>query len=250
MCRIRAIHGLDWSGQRTTGQFLPSTFRITPVRTVSAAHNRWMSGAHPPSFSDRAPPFASVRGGCSAFAPPLTPASGSALHFPTPVLELDRSFTQLGPGGSPGSGPDAGRRSRTERRPAEARVCVIQPPPRITRMRGPGSVRPGRVVARRLLVVVLVVSVPAPLPDVAEHVVEAEPVRKLLPHRVGQRSRNWPRTRHALRGPRDRPRTRIPTRPPSADGIPTPSSPAPGRFPHRSRRTAFAPPARSACCRT
>src|SRR5208337_3944011 len=68
--------------------------------------------------------------------------------------------------------PVAGRAPVTARRPAKARGVAPAPAPEHPE-RGLGNVRPGRIVARRLLVVTLVVSIPAPLIDVAVHVVEA-----------------------------------------------------------------------------
>ena len=89
MCRMRAMHGLDWSGQRITGRFLPSTFGITPVRTDFTAHNRSMIGAHPPNFSTvladlhRELQHASTAGHCMGFAPNTNPKRERGAFFLT-----------------------------------------------------------------------------------------------------------------------------------------------------------------------
>src|SRR5271166_2001755 len=85
MCRMRAMHGLDWSGQRITGRFLPSTFGITPVRTDFTAHNRSMIGAHPPNFSTVLAELqhASTAGHCMGFAPNTNPKRERVAFFLT-----------------------------------------------------------------------------------------------------------------------------------------------------------------------
>ena len=125
--------------------------------------------------------------------------------------------------------------------------CVPAPAPEHA-MRGPG-VRPvGSSLRRRLLVIILVIGVPAPLVDVAEPVVR--------PTRFG---RFHPRLGHVpgisiAPGVLDEvrriaPPRRIPTRPPSAAGSRL-SSPERRTFPVDLVERPSALPSHSACCRT
>src|SRR5271157_5999886 len=134
-----------------------------------------------------------------------------------------RLIPGLRPRGSPGVVPVHRREPVAVRRAAVPGVEVPATAPDDP-VRGLGRTR--RVVGRRLLVVILVVCVPAPLPDVAVHVMKAEPVRKLLPHRVSHALQMAePGVLVEVRGIASA--RVIPTRPPSADGIPGPSSPEP-----------------------
>src|SRR5262249_43208687 len=77
--------------------------------------------------------------------------------------------------------PDLRRVPAPVRRPRAPRVVVPAPTPDHP---GRGQLRPPRIVGRRPLVIIGTVAVPAPLPDVPVHAIEAESIRLLLPDRV------------------------------------------------------------------
>ena len=111
-----------------------------------------------------------------------------------PLVSAPDSTTGLDSGDAEAQGIPVPRAcTRPVRRPAVPRASY-QPPPRITRSAAPEG--PSGSSTGDCPIVVRVVPVPAPLPDVPVHVVQAEGIRPLLAHRMRLAVRVAARTRH------------------------------------------------------